>query len=45
MKTGSCEGTKQLQQDFIKDDAAGDAAIGGISFPAFFSKHLFQKQV
>ena len=26
MKMGSCEGTKQLQQDFIKDDAAGDAA-------------------
>ena len=45
MKIGSCEGMKQLQQDFIKDDAAGDAAeIGGISFPAFSQSTCFRNR-
>ena len=38
MKMSSREEIARLQNDFIKNNAAGDAAImGGISFPAFLS--------
>ena len=40
MKMGSCEGTKQLQQDFIKDDAAGDAAEMAASPFLLFSRKV-----
>lgn len=46
MKMGNWEDPEQLRNDFIKDDAAGDAAIGAASpFLLFSQKVEFQGKV